>query len=225
MPAALPQNRIIVGVTGASGSAYADLLIRTLLELGIRTYVVFTDTAKKVIRTEIPESFLGVLATTPTQMRFHEDDLVCAAAEQVGLAKTTLAELRLFLNDDLYAPIASGSEGATHMIVVPSSMGTLARITHGMSSCLLERAADVMLKERRTLVIVPRETPFNAIHLQNMLALVQAGAVMLPAMPGFYQRPQTIDELVWFVVERILDQLRIPECDSKKQIRWNVRRL
>lgn len=225
MTAALPQYRVIVGVTGASGSAYADLLVRTLLEVGIRTYVVFTDTAKKVIRTEIPESFLGVLATTPTQMRFHEDDLMGAAAEGVGLSKSSLSELRVFLNDDLYAPIASGSEGATHMIVVPSSMGTLARIAHGMSSCLLERAADVMLKERRTLVVVPRETPFNAIHLQNMLALVQAGAVILPAMPGFYQRPQSVEELVWFVVERILDQLRIPECEAKKQIRWNVRRL
>jgi flavin prenyltransferase len=94
-----------------------------------------------------------------------------------------------------------------------------------MSSCLIERAADVTLKERRTLVVVPRETPFNTIHLQNMLSLAQAGAILLPAMPGFYQRPQSIDELVWFVVERILDQLRIPECDAKKQIQWNARRL
>ena len=225
MALSLPQNRVIVGVTGASGSAYADLLVRTLLDLEIRTYVIFTDTAKKVIRTEIPESFLGLIATTPTQMRFDEDELVCAAGQKVGLAQKALAQLRVFLNDDLYAPIASGSEGATHMIVVPSSMGTLARIAHGMSSCLLERAADVMLKERRTLVVVPRETPFNTIHLQNMLSLAQAGAILLPAMPGFYQRPQTIDELVWFVVERILDQLRIPECEAKKQIQWNVRRL
>ncbi len=111
--------------------------------------------------------------------------------------------------DDFWAGAASGSAAADAMIVVPCSMGTLGRISAGLSGNLLERAADVMLKERRTLLMVPRETPVNSIHLENMLRLSQAGAIILPAMPGFYHGPQTIEDLVDFVVGKILDQLEI----------------
>jgi 4-hydroxy-3-polyprenylbenzoate decarboxylase len=136
-----------------------------------------------------------------------------------------LTELRLFSNDDFYAPVASGSEGATHMVVAPCSMGTMARIAHGMSTCLLERCADVMLKEKRPLVICPRETPLSVIHLQNMLTLAQAGAAIVPAMPAYYSRPQSIEELALFVVERLLDQLRLSAAVRVKSVRWNIRRL
>jgi 4-hydroxy-3-polyprenylbenzoate decarboxylase len=136
-----------------------------------------------------------------------------------------LASLRLFDNDDLYAPIASGSEGATHMVVCPSSMGTLARIAHGVSGCLLERAADVMLKEKRRLVIVPRETPFSLIHLRNMTTLAEAGAHLVPAMPAFYMNPKSIDDLVTFVVERVSDGLGIDALAEGKRTRWNARSL
>lgn len=111
--------------------------------------------------------------------------------------------------DDFWAGAASGSAAADAMIVVPCSMGTLGRISSGLSSNLLERAADVMLKERRPLLLVPRETPLNTIHLENMLRLSQAGAVILPAMPGFYQGPETIEDLVAFLAGKILDQLDI----------------
>jgi 4-hydroxy-3-polyprenylbenzoate decarboxylase len=111
--------------------------------------------------------------------------------------------------DDFWAGAASGSAAADAMIVVPCSMGTLGRIAAGLSGNLLERAADVMLKERRNLLLVPRETPFNSIHLANLLRLSQAGAVILPAMPGFYHGPETIEDLVDFVVGKILDQLNV----------------
>ena len=223
--ATLPRYRILVGVTGASGSLYADFLIRALLVAGLRTYVIFTETARKVIATESSDSFLYALAQSKILNRLQSDEVLVKKAEEAGLTAQHLEELRIFQNDDLYAPVASGSEGATHMAIVPSSMGTLARIAHGMSGCLLERAADVMLKEKRTLLIVPRETPFNLIHLKNMTALVEAGAHLLPASPGFYQRPQTVDELVWFVVERILENLKLENVEFTRKVRWNIRLL
>jgi 4-hydroxy-3-polyprenylbenzoate decarboxylase len=111
--------------------------------------------------------------------------------------------------DDFWAGAASGSAAADAMVIVPCSMGTLGRIAAGLSGNLLERAADVMLKERKELLLVPRETPFNKIHLENMLRLSQAGAVILPAMPGFYHGPETIEDLVDFVVGKVLDQLDV----------------
>jgi 4-hydroxy-3-polyprenylbenzoate decarboxylase len=119
--------------------------------------------------------------------------------------------------DDFWAGAASGSAAADAMIIVPCSMGTLGRVAAGLSGNLLERAADVMLKERRPLLLVPRETPFNNIHLENLLRLSQSGAVILPAMPGFYHGPQTIEDLVDFVVGKILDQL---DVQHSLFIRW-----
>lgn len=223
--ATLPLTRVLVGVTGASGAPYADGLIKALLNSGVRTYVVFSDTARKVVATEASESFLAALCKTRQLAHFEQDEGLVALAAQSGLTKEALECLRIFNNDDLYAPVASGSEGATHMVVVPSSMGTLARIAHGISSTLLERAADVMLKEKRPLLVVPRETPLSVIHLQNMLTLAQAGAHIIPAMPAFYHRPKDIDALVGFVVERIVDALKIPDLALNKKTQWNVRML
>ncbi|MEY4065035.1 MAG: hypothetical protein RIR26_1243 [Pseudomonadota bacterium] len=223
---ALRSERVVLGVTGASGSIYAELLLNALLAAGVRTYLVATDTARKVIATELgPESLLFQVLEAGQQTRFESVEAVCRVAAARSLSEKHLGELRVFFNDDFYAPVASGSEGATHMVVAPCSMGSLARMAHGMSTCLLERCADVMLKERRPLVICPRETPLSAIHLQNMLTLVQAGAALVPAMPAFYNRPQNIDELALFVVERILDQLKLDSVGDFKKVRWNIRRL
>ncbi len=223
--AALPRERVVLGITGASGAPYAEALLRQLLLCGIRTYVVFTGTGKKVVNTELAQGLLPALAHSKVFARLHEQEPLRAAAQAAGLPPEALASLRLFDNDDLYAPIASGSEGATHMVVCPSSMGTLARIAHGVSGCLLERAADVMLKEKRRLVIVPRETPFSLIHLRNMTTLAEAGAHLVPAMPAFYMNPKSIDDLVTFVVERVSDGLGIDALAEGKRTRWNARSL
>jgi len=118
--------------------------------------------------------------------------------------------LAVFGREEWFAPVASGSNPADAMVVCPCSMGTLAAIAQGLADNLIERAADVMLKESRKLVLVPRETPFSAIHLENMLRLSRAGAIILPPSPGFYQHPKTVEDIVDFVVARILDQLAIP---------------
>ncbi len=225
MKSNLAPVRIVLGITGASGAIYAEQILHKLLTANIRTYVVFTSTAAKVIPLEIQNSLLHFLCTSRAQTRFHENAECLALCEQWNLNAENLAHLRVFSNDDLYAPIASGSEGATHMIVAPCSMGALARIAHGISSTLLERTADVMLKERRPLVIVPRETPFSAIHLQNMLTLCQANARIVPAMPAFYHLPKNINELVGFMVERILDGLALEQHWGQKNVQWNARNL
>lgn len=222
----LAKERVVLGVTGASGSIYAELLLERLLAAGVRTYLVASDTARKVIATELDsDSLLAKVLDCGVQARFETQSEILQAFETRGLSAEHAAELRVFSNDDFYAPIASGSEGATHMLVVPCSMGTMARIAHGMSTCLLERCADVMMKERRPLVIAPRETPLSTIHIQNMLILAQSGAAIVPAMPAFYNRPQTVEQMALFVVERLLDQLRLSADVREKTVRWNVRRL
>ena len=220
------STRVVLGVTGASGSPYAEAILLKLLKARVRTYLVFTETAEKVVNTEMSEGLLPLILKTPQNRRFEENDLLAESVKSLGLDPGDLEQLRVFDNKDFYAPIASGSEGATHMIVCPCSMGSLARIAHGMSTCLLERAADVMLKERRPLVIVPRETPLSLIHLQNMTTLVQAGAALVPAMPGFYDRPKCVADLVNFIAERVLESLGIPEWRTqRKEVSWNHRQL
>lgn len=228
MPISVPliKERVVLGVTGASGSIYAELLLEILLAAGVRTYLVATETARKVMATELPEtSLMSQVLACGLQARFEMHEGVLRAAAARELQADALSQLKVFSNDDFYAPIASGSEGATHMVVAPCSMGTMARIAHGMSTCLLERCADVMLKEKRTLVISPRETPLSTIHLQNMLILAQAGAAIVPAMPAFYNRPQSVEEVALFVVERLLDQLKLSAPLREKTVRWNIRRL
>jgi 4-hydroxy-3-polyprenylbenzoate decarboxylase len=188
------MERIVVGLTGASGSLYAKRLVEVLLEQGLCTHLVATDMGKKVLTYEVG---------TPYE--------VWTAALQARYPLFTLEE-----NANLFSGIASGSNGPFQMVIAPCSMGTLAKLSQGVAENLLLRAADVALKEKRKLIIVPRETPLHAIHLENMLRLSQVGAVILPAMPGFYHQPQTLEELVDFVVGKILSQLALPQHLLKK---------
>ena len=176
------ERKIIVAVSGASGSIYARYLLDELSALSKRpeeVAVVFTDQAEEIWEYE-------------TAKKFNINDY-------------DREVFRLYDNRDFYAPFASGSSRFDTMIICPSSMGMLGRVAHGVSDELVSRAADVMLKERRKLVLVPRETPYSLVHINNMKLLTQAGAIILPATPSFYTKPSTIEELVMTVVERILD--------------------
>lgn len=218
-------SRLVLAITGASGSIYAEKLLERCLRARLATYVIFSPTAQKVIKTELSEGLLVHLAQSSRRQRFAEDAETCQCAESRGLSRESLEGLRLFAHDDLYAPVASGSLGATHMVVAPASMGSVARIAGGMSSNLIERCADVMMKESRRLVIMPRETPLSLIHLRNLVALSEAGVRIVPAMPGFYMRPNSISELVDFVVERLCDQLGIEALATQNSIHWNAKQL
>lgn len=186
-----------VVVTGASGSAYGMRLIEQLALAGHEVSVVFTEAGREVTAFE-----LG--------FELPVDDAKLAAVSLAAFLELANADkLRVTYPDDLFDRIASGSHRNDAMVVCPCSMGTLAAIAHGLSDNLIERAADVMLKENRRLILVPRETPFSTLHLENMLTLSRMNAVILPANPGFYHRPQTIEGVVDFIVARILDQLDI----------------
>ena len=188
MSATLP---LVVAITGASGAPYAVRLLQALVAAGQPTWLVVSDHGLRLLETE-------------TNIRSVE-----ALRERVG-ANGWDAVVRTFDDRDRGALPASGSVRTKGMVICPCSMGTIAAISQGTSRSLVERAADVVLKERRRLVVVPRETPDSDIHLENMLRLTRAGAVVLPASPGFYHRPQTIEELVDFVVGRILDHVDVP---------------
>ncbi len=197
-------NNITVAITGASGAGYALELLRRLLQQRATVHLMLSDAARVVLRQEADLPLSSDIATACDEI-LHR------------VAAPRDATLRLYALDDWYAPPASGSAAIDSMVVVPCSMGTLARIACGISQTLIERAADVMLKERRRLVLVPRETPLSAIHLEQMLTLSRMGAQILPAMPGFYQRAESIDDLIAFIVERIMDNLGIP---SEETTRW-----
>jgi 4-hydroxy-3-polyprenylbenzoate decarboxylase len=170
-------NKIIVAVTGASGSVYALKLLGKLSGLKMppaEIAVVFSDTAKEIWEHETGQKYIPV------------------------------PPAKVFENNNFFAPFASGSSTYSTMIICPASLGTLGRIANGVSDDLISRAADVMLKERRKLILVPRETPYNLIHIKNMEVLTLAGAVICPATPSFYSKPQTIDDLVMTVVNRII---------------------
>ena len=199
-------DRIFVGVTGASGAIYAERLVQILLPQVERIYLVFTDTAKQVVKHEL-------------QRHDSAFSLVTAAEGNLTTAEERKV-IRILKNDDLFAPVASGSSAPTKMVIVPCSMGTLARINHGISGNLLERAADVCLKQARSLVVVPRETPMSLVHLRNLVNLAELGARIVPAMPAFYQHPKSIEDLVDFVVGRALEMLDIPH---KLYLPWNSR--
>lgn len=184
-----------LAITGASGIVYSLRLMECLLQAGHRLYLVYSPAAQFVAAQEC-----GVtLSSKVTETRRMLQARYSCKPEQ----------LQVFAREDWMAPIASGSGVADAMIVCPCTMGALAAIANGMSDNLIERAADVMLKEQRKLILVPRETPFSAIHLENMLKLARAGAVILAPNPGFYHAPQSLAEVVDFVVAKILDQLHI----------------
>lgn len=173
--------KVIVGISGASGIIYGIRLLQALKELGVETHLIVTDSAVKVAKIEH-----GV----------DKEDIIRLADKYYDI-------------NDLSAPVASGSFMHDGMVVAPCSMKTLAGLANGYADNLLLRAADVSLKEKRKLILVPRETPLNIIHMRNMLTLAEAGAIILPAMPAFYCKPKTIDDIVNHMVGRVLDQLGI----------------
>ena len=183
---------IIVAITGASGAPYAVRLLQALVERGQRVSLIVSDHGMRLLQTE---------TDVPS---------VDALREYVGAARWD-AVVRVYDDRDRGAAPASGSALSAGMVICPCSMGTISAVAVGASRSLVERAADVTLKERRRLVLVPRDSPYSAIHLENMLSLTRAGAVILPASPGFYHRPRTIDDLVDFVVARVLDQLGVEQ--------------
>jgi 4-hydroxy-3-polyprenylbenzoate decarboxylase len=187
---------VTLAFTGASGMPYGLRLLECLVGAGCRIHLLYSTAAQVVARQEC-----GFVL--PTQPR----EAARMFSERFGAADGQIA---VHAREDWMAPVASGSNPADAMSVCPCSMGTLAAIAHGLADNLIERAADVMLKERRPLVLVPRETPLSVIHLDNMLTLARAGAVILPPAPGFYQHPRSVADLVDFVVARVLDQLQVP---------------
>ena len=190
-----PAKTITLAYTGASGMPYGVRLLELLLAGGHRVYLLYSQAAQLVAHQEMQL----VLPSRPRE------------AEEMFSRRFNAAEgqLRVFGREDWFAPVASGSNPADAMVVCPCTMGTLAAIAAGLSQKLIERSADVMLKENRKLILVPRETPFSSIHLENMLKLARSGVIILPPNPGFYQHPRTVQDMVDFVVARILDHLGI----------------
>jgi 4-hydroxy-3-polyprenylbenzoate decarboxylase len=187
------RSAIVVGVTGASGAMYATRTVAALLARGVHVELIVSDYGRRLLRDE-----LGDAAAV--------DNLRPFLATKYG-GGVSAGTLNVLSNRDLGAAIASGSHGCSGMTIVPCSMKTLAAVAHGLSRNLIERAADVMLKERRRLVIVPRETPMSLPQLKNMVLCAEAGATILPAMPAFYQLPKTLDDLADFMAGKILSAL------------------
>ncbi len=186
-------GRLVVAITGASGAPYAIRFLQEAAKLYHEVYVMMTEQASQVIAVETGRSVTVNNATSKSLL----------GADYPSIK---FADRRNF-----FTPPASGSYRHDGMVIVPCSMGTASRIAAGTSDDLISRAADVCLKERRRLIIVPRETPWSLIHLRNMVTLTEAGATILPAAPAFYHNPKTIDDLVDFVVARILQQLDAPQ--------------
>jgi flavin prenyltransferase len=191
------MKTINLAFTGASGMPYGMRLLECLLHSGIRVQLVYSQAAQIVAKKEMD----FVLPNRP-------QDAEKILNERLGAYS---GELKVYGIQDWYAPMASGSNPGDAMVVCPCTMGTLGKIAGGISDDLIARAADVMLKEKRGLILVPREMPFSTIHLENMLKLSQAGAVIMPPNPGFYHHPQNLQEMVDFVVARILDHLGVPQ--------------
>jgi len=189
------QKTITLALTGASGMPYGIRLLEQLLLHQQRVYLLYSQVAQIVARQEMDLS----LPSNPKE------------AESYFNQRYQLPEgqLRVFGREEWFAPVASGSNPADAMVICPCTTGTLSAIAIGLNQKLIERAADVMLKENRPLILVPREMPFSTLHLENMLKLARSGAIIMPANPGFYHHPKTIGDMVDFVVARILDHLKI----------------
>ena len=190
------DKTITLAITGASGTRYGLRLLQCLLESGVRVYLLISQAGQVVLKMEE-----GI--EVPSRPADAERSLAERFDARPG-------QLRVFGRQQWTAPVASGTSAPEAMVVCPCTTGTLATIASGMCQDLIDRAADVALKERRRLILVVRETPFSVIHLENMLLLAKAGAVIMPANPGFYFNPQTVDEVVDFMVARVLDHLAIP---------------
>jgi len=189
------EKPIALAFTGASGSAYGLRLLECLLDAGRQVYLLYSQAAQIVFKMELDMEL-------PSQA----SDAQKILSERFNARE---GQLQVFGRQQWTAPVASGSNPPQAMVVCPCTTGTLASIANGLSQDLIDRAADVVLKERKKLVLVIRETPFSSIHLENMLKLSNAGAVIMPANPGFYDNPQTIQEIIDFMVSRILDQLGV----------------
>lgn len=196
-----PEPGFVLAMTGASGAPYAVALLKALCQTGRTVHLTISESGVQVLREEM-------------------DIKVDLARFDPSVFGTLEAEHLVYHHHrDFNAGIASGSFRTAGMVVAPCSMSTLASIAHGITTNLVTRAADVHLKERRRLILVPRETPLSVIHLENMLAVSRAGALVLPAMPGWYHRPTSLDDLVQFVVTRICDQLEIVDRPAR---RWGT---
>jgi len=187
------NQAVAIAITGASGAVYATRTLAALLERGVHVELVVSDYGRRLLRDELGE-------------QASLDRLVPFLTEKYG-AGVSAGSMTVHSNRDLGATIASGSHGCSGMAIVPCSMKTLAAVAHGLSRNLIERAADVMLKEKRRLVIVPRETPMSLPQLRNMVLCAEAGAMILPAMPAFYQQPKTLDDLADFMAGKVLSAL------------------
>jgi len=197
------SKTVTLAITGASGAQYGLRLLACLLAANCRVYLVLSRAAEVVIRTE---TSLDLPQSETQQPLAQQQAFLCSHFN------TTAKQLHLFGREDWFSPVASGSSSPSAMVICPASGGTLSAIAHGASNNLIERAADVALKERRQLIVVPRETPYSRIHLQNMVTLDEMGAVILPASPGFYHNPASLDDIIDFVVARILDQLDVSQA-------------
>ena len=192
-----PPARVTLAITGASGVQYSLRLLQCLVAAECDVALLLSSAGRIVLNTE-------------TEFEISEDE----AEQQLFFERYSGAardQLTLYTKKDWFAPVASGSSAPRSMVICPASGGTIAAIAHGMSNNLIERAADVVLKERRKLIVVPRETPVSSIHLENQLKLSQMGVVVLPASPGFYAQANSVNDLVDFIVARILDQLGIAQ--------------
>ncbi len=196
------SRTITLAITGASGAQYGLRLLECLLAANCQVYLMISRAGEVVIRTETDLVLPEASADT------DNNDQLSILKERFGARE---GQLHLFSREDWFAPVASGSSSPASMVICPASGGTLSSIAHGASNNLIERAADVALKERRQLIVVSREAPYSQIHLENMLKITQMGAVVIPASPGFYQEPKTINDLIDFIVARILDQLNIEQ--------------
>lgn len=190
------DRRLIVAVTGASGAIYSMRMLKACLELGITVELVVSEYGKRLLIEEC-------------ELNLKTNDVAGWLDRNYGQLVRS-GRLNLHHEHDLGAGIASGSQHWDGMVVIPCSMKTLAAIARGSASNLIERAADVTLKEKRPLLLVPRETPLNLIQLENLVRVAQAGAVVVPAMPAFYFRPRSLEDLADFIVGRVLSLLQIP---------------
>jgi flavin prenyltransferase len=189
----------VIGITGASGVVYGIKLCEFMLSVGKTVHLLITDAGWRVLHDELNWEVTRRQDALDQYFKPESGKLIYHPIQNIG------------------ASVASGSFRTEGMIIIPCSMGTLSAIAHGASDNLLERTADVMLKEGRKLVIVPRETPLHTIHLENMLTLARMGSKIIPAMPAFYQRPQSMDELVLFIVGKVLDSIDI---EHEMYTRW-----
>lgn len=197
------QSSVTVAITGASGAPYAMRLIECLLAQQQHLHVVMSSAARVVFATELGWQLPAAPAAMGEVLRTH--------------FQVSDEQLQVYGKEEWFSPIASGSAAPKRMVICPCSTGTLSAIAHGSSDTLIERAADVVIKERGQLIVVPREMPLSPIHLENMLQLARLGVTVMPAAPGFYHQPTSVQDLVDFVVARILDHLGL---NQTIQPRW-----